>query len=191
VIVDCVRERCVAYPLDHFFAIVGDGGSDDDTTTPSWPTDEDLLRREGLEQFVCGRRRSDSDPRPLEFYTAFLDAATRRPRIAGERSFDVPPSVMQCWESLLAGLGEEGARQLHDAMNLYTLILAVKPARDGGDHEDDDRDEDEPSRRSSSSDRLMLFGLRHHHTWDMQPMALVQSLAAQVGLPAFTPPLGS
>jgi hypothetical protein len=161
----------VAYPLDHFFALDAESG-----VVPSWPTDEELLRREGLEELLCGSTSTSTTDgcHHSAFYTAFLDPNTHRPSIAGERAFDVPPSVKEQWDRLVGnddhdveGKGEQASR-LREAMTLYTFILAA--TRSGGEEE--------------AVTRLALLGLRHHHTWDMQPLAVVQDVAAQVGLPS-------
>lgn len=174
VIIDSVRERCVAYPLDHFFALDAESG-----VVPSWPTDEELLRREGIEQLLRGSTTAitTDDRHNAElsaFYTAFLDPNTHRPSIAGERAFDVPPSVKEQWDRLVGnddddmeGKDEQVSRLL-EAMKLYTFILVA--TRSGTEEE--------------TGTRLALLGLRHHHTWDMQPLAVVQDVAAQVGLPS-------
>lgn len=173
-IIDSVRERCVAYPLDHFFALDAESG-----VVPSWPTDEELLRREGIEQLLRGSTTAitTDDRHNAElsaFYTAFLDPNTHRPSIAGERAFDVPPSVKEQWDRLVGnddddmeGKDEQVSRLL-EAMKLYTFILVA--TRSGTEEE--------------TGTRLALLGLRHHHTWDMQPLAVVQDVAAQVGLPS-------
>jgi hypothetical protein len=155
----------VAYPLDHAFAFEEEG-TREQGTMPSWPTDEELLRRENLERFVGSATTATTADRPeFEFYTAFTDPTTQRPDLAGERGFDVPPPVRAEWTRV------ESTTRLQDVMALYTLVFLWQPAEKADE---------------VGLGRLLLFGLRHKHTWEMQSLALVQREATKVGLEVVT-----
>lgn len=159
-IIDYVREQCLAYPLDHSFTL---------PSAPAWPTDECLLRNEKLDRLV--RPEGDDGSKRVEFFAAYVEPGTDRMRIAGERSFDVPPAVAERWNHIVESQEPPSEERTHGekestlrmAMKKYTLIFV---------------------RRTDGEERaLELFGLRRRHTWELQPKEIVQDLAAQLALP--------
>lgn len=146
-IIDFVRESCQAYPLDHFLFNAD--------VHPEWPTDEALLERENLAQFV-------GTSSGLTFFTAYVDPNTRQPALACENSFDIDPDVHSKWAVLLSGA--TGGR-LVQVMTRFTLVLSHQAS-----HE--------------MAGEILIFQARDRHTWALQPRDTIRQLASDIGVKA-------
>ncbi len=154
-IIDCIREVCLAYPLDHFFTL--------ELSKPNWPIDEELLRKENLEHYFVPTANKTNEGRVTvpEFFTVFKTLAREdKICIASETSLFVETSVQLIFESQCSAISD-------DHLKLYTFIFVLSST------------EGQPLEK-----KLVLFGLRHRHTWELQPRSIVFEIAQANRLPS-------